>query len=52
MPLSRDKPFSSFSKPGSRIEMSMIFKDESKIDVICPKCDTISSEKKGPFIEW
>lgn len=50
--LERDRPFSCFSKPGLRIDMSMVFNDKSKTSVVCPKCDTISNEKKGRFIEW
>ncbi|KAH8589843.1 Clr5 domain-containing protein [Bisporella sp. PMI_857] len=48
---SKNQPWSLFSVPGRKVEMSMIFKDRSKTSVVCPKCDTISDEKKGILIE-
>lgn len=50
--LSRSQPWSFFAMPGRKVDMSMIFKDKSKTSVVCPKCDTISHEKKGILIEW
>jgi hypothetical protein len=50
--LSRKMPWSQVCRPGRKIEMSMTFKDVGKNSVICPKCDTISKEKKGIQIEW
>ncbi|KAE8449875.1 hypothetical protein EG329_007352 [Mollisiaceae sp. DMI_Dod_QoI] len=52
---SRSQPWSLFSAPGRKVEMSMIFKgrskDSNKTSVVCPKCDTISHEKKGALIK-
>lgn len=50
--LVRTHPWSQISKPGRKIEMSMVFKDSSKTSVVCPKCGTISNEKKGVQVEW
>jgi hypothetical protein len=32
--------------------MSMIFKNNRETSVVCPKCNTISKEKKGVLVEW
>lgn len=50
--LARTRSWSQISKPGRKIEMSMIFKDFGKTSVVCPKCDTISKEGKGIQVEW
>lgn len=50
--LTREIPWSEFSRPGRKIDMSMIFKDVAKTSVVCPKCDTIAKEKKGVQVEW
>jgi len=50
--LTRKDPWIAFSKPGRKIDMSMIFKDTGKTSVVCPKCDTISKENKGVQVEW
>ncbi len=50
--LTRKRPWSKFSRPGRKIDMSIIFKDVSKTSVICPKCSTISKEKKGVQVQW
>jgi hypothetical protein len=48
----RTKSWSQFSEPGRKFEMSTIFKDAGRNSVVCPKCDTISQEKKGVQVEW
>jgi hypothetical protein len=50
--LTRKRPWSTFSKPGWKIDMSMVFKDSGKTSVVCPKCDTITKEKKGVLVKW
>jgi hypothetical protein len=50
--LVRSIPWSQFSRPGRKIDMSIIFRDVGKGSVVCPKCDTISKEKKGVQVEW
>ncbi|KAE9369642.1 hypothetical protein N431DRAFT_413880 [Stipitochalara longipes BDJ] len=49
--LARTTSWSQICKPGRKIEMSMIFKEANKTGVACPKCDTISNEKKGVQVE-
>ncbi|KAF4635081.1 hypothetical protein G7Y89_g3007 [Cudoniella acicularis] len=51
MEFSRACPWSTFCKPGMRIDMSMVFKDRSKTSAVCPKCNTISNEKRGVMVE-
>lgn len=48
---SRDQPWPFFSRPGRKIDMSMIFKNIGNT-VVCPKCNTISKEKKGVLVKW
>ncbi|KAH6668194.1 hypothetical protein B0J14DRAFT_156808 [Halenospora varia] len=48
---SRDCSWTSHCKPGIKIDMSMVFKDVSKTTATCPKCNTISKEKKGVMVE-
>jgi hypothetical protein len=48
----RELPWTECFKPGMKINMSMVFKDRSKMSVVCPKCDTISHEKKGVMVDW
>jgi Ubiquitin-like domain len=50
--LSRKRPWSQISKPGRKVDMSMIFKDIVKTRMVCPKCDTISREEKDVQVEW
>jgi hypothetical protein len=50
--VTKEQPWSTFSKPGLKVDMSMIFKDFGKPDVVCPKCDTASKEKKGILVQW
>lgn len=50
--LARTVPWSQISRPGKKIEMSMVFKDIGKTSVVCPKCNTLSKEKKGVQVEW
>jgi hypothetical protein len=52
MPLSRDRAFSPFGHSGSRLEMSMVFKEQKRISISCPGCDTISSQSNRGFIKW
>jgi hypothetical protein len=50
--LTRTSPWSQICKPGRKIDMSMIFKDIDKTSINCPRCDTLSKEKKGVQVEW
>jgi len=43
---SKSQPWSLFSTPGRKVEMSMIFKEKSKSSVECARCNTISDEQK------
>ena len=48
---SRSQPWSTFSKPGRKIDMSMIFRNAGNT-VVCPKCNAISKENEGYLVEW
>jgi hypothetical protein len=52
VPFSREQSWDSFSQPGRKIEMSMIFKNINDTRVVCPKCNSVSNEKKGVLVEW
>jgi hypothetical protein len=52
VPFSRKRSWDSFCRPGRKIDMSMIFKNNRETSVVCPKCNTISKEKKGVLVEW
>lgn len=52
VPFSRKRSWGSFCRPGRKIDMSMIFKNNGGTSVVCPKCNTMSKEKKGVLIEW
>ncbi|KAH8747111.1 hypothetical protein F5882DRAFT_422542 [Hyaloscypha sp. PMI_1271] len=51
VPFSRKRSWDSFCRPGRKIDMSMIFKNNRETSVVCPKCNTISKEKKGVLVE-